>query len=164
MPETDPPGNENITVKAKFSAKKLNVRFINNGVVVAVKEVTPNGTVNSDGVPAVVTEDGEVFSHWSADPGGDEFNFSTQITEDTNLYLVTKSQYRVIFASNGGSYVEEQHITHGDKVEVPLVPVRQGYIFSHWSKTNNGEAYNFADLVVRDFTLYACLLYTSRCV
>ena len=61
--------------------------------------------------------------------------------------------------SNGGSYVEEQHITVGGNVVEPNpAPNKQGYSFVHWSKINNGEAYNFADSVTEDFT---CLLYTS---
>ena len=66
--------------------------------------------------------------------------------------------YTVSFDLNGGGGVtlDKQEITKNNKVTKPTSnPTRTGYIFQHWSKTPDGEAYNFDTPVVNSFKLFA---------
>ena len=67
--------------------------------------------------------------------------------------------YTVSFDLNGGGggiTLNQQEITKNNKVTKPTTnPTRTGYIFQHWSKTPEGEAYNFDTPVVNNFKLFA---------
>ena len=65
--------------------------------------------------------------------------------------------YTVSFDLNGGGpALNEQKITKNGKVTKPAQnPTRTHYIFQHWSKTPDGEAYNFDTPVVDNFKLFA---------
>ena len=68
------------------------------------------------------------------------------------------SVYTVSFDLNGGGgpALNEQKITKNGKVSKPTQnPTRTHYIFQHWSKTLDGEAYNFDTPVVDNFKLFA---------
>ena len=70
----------------------------------------------------------------------------------------SSSVYTVSFDLNGGTgaALNEQKITKNGKVTKPTHnPTRTHYIFQHWSKTPDGEAYNFDTPVVDNFKLFA---------
>jgi len=68
-----------------------------------------------------------------------------------------KSKARVTFDSNGGSDVPFEIVTSGELVEVPSVPVKEGYTFGGWYKDKElTEVWDFAkDIVVKNVILYA---------
>ena len=62
--------------------------------------------------------------------------------------------HKVTFDSNGGSSVSSQTVKHGEKVEKPEDPTREGYTFKNW--TYNDEEWSFIGyLVTNDMTLLA---------
>lgn len=64
-----------------------------------------------------------------------------------------KEKFTVTFNSNGGSYVDSQIVEKNGMVEVPVDPVRDGYIFIEWLL--NDVKYDFNSKVTEDITLKA---------
>lgn len=49
-----------------------------------------------------------------------------------------------------------QVVKDGEMTTAPTqTPLREGYVFKHWSATQNGEAYAFGSVLTEDLTLYA---------
>ena len=49
-----------------------------------------------------------------------------------------------------------QVVKDGETTTAPMqTPLREGYVFKHWSATQNGEAYTFGNVLTEDLTLYA---------
>lgn len=49
-----------------------------------------------------------------------------------------------------------QVVKDGEMTTAPTqTPLREGYVFKHWSATQNGEAYTFGNVLTEDLTLYA---------
>lgn len=64
--------------------------------------------------------------------------------------------YTVTFDSNGGSAVESQIVTAGEKAVIPTAPVMEGYEFMGWYTDNTMEyKYDFDLPVNNNITLYA---------
>ncbi len=62
--------------------------------------------------------------------------------------------YTVSFDAQGGSEVPSQKVLKGGKAALPVEPVREGYIFSHWEK--DGVFWNFEiNSIESDITLKA---------
>ena len=75
------------------------------------------------------------------------FALSITACDGLNTHIVT-------FDSNGGSSVLSQTVKHGEKVEKPEDPTREGYTFKNW--TYNDEEWSFIGyLVTNDMTLLA---------
>ncbi|MGI6725830.1 MAG: Spy0128 family protein [Christensenellales bacterium] len=123
--------------------------------VICTKEATPpDWTVDANGVPLNITEDGKVFSHWSATKKGPPFDFDTPINQDTTLYTVTKDAWTVTFDSNGGSAVLPKIVEGGQQIGDLPESERPGYTFKHWSLDGtNPIASNY--IVTSNLTLHA---------
>lgn len=67
--------------------------------------------------------------------------------------------YTVTFDSNGGSTVENQSVTSGEKVNIPPEPTREGYMFIGWFEDKDTEdwtgAFSFDSPIENNLTLYA---------
>lgn len=71
-----------------------------------------------------------------------------------NNNALNKNTHKVIFDSNGGSLIEPLQVKHGEKIEKPADPTREGYTFQNW--TYNNEEWSFVGYVVTsDMTLLA---------
>ena len=64
-----------------------------------------------------------------------------------------KEKFTVTFDSNGGSYVDSQIVEKNGMVEVPVDPIRDGYIFIEWLLDD--VKYDFNSKVTKDITLKA---------
>ena len=71
-----------------------------------------------------------------------------------------KEKYVVSFDTLGGSHVTSQTIEKGEKVSVPSIPTRDGYIFSEWQL--DGVKYDFSKGVTSDITLTASWVVDDR--
>lgn len=75
----------------------------------------------------------------------------------TTLHFSFYTPRTINFNSNGGSEVNEQTVSYGDKVIVPAVPTKAGYTFAGWY-TDSGlsQAFDFGNTTVTaNITLYA---------
>ena len=69
---------------------------------------------------------------------------------------ITKTvYYTVTFDSNGGSAIASQKVAQGAKVSLPVLPIRENYVFDKWT-ASGGKDWNFdSDTVMSDMTLTA---------
>jgi uncharacterized repeat protein (TIGR02543 family) len=65
--------------------------------------------------------------------------------------------FRVLFDTKGGNSIPPATgLSYGDRVPRPADPTRDGYTFSGWYLDETGtKAWNFADTILGDMTLYA---------
>ncbi|MDR3364001.1 MAG: isopeptide-forming domain-containing fimbrial protein [Clostridiales Family XIII bacterium] len=152
------PVTGDLTLYAGFSTSYL-VQFKDAyGVIVQSDIVASGGTVPEPSFPVGVRP-GYIFSNtWEIElpsgQAGNIFNFSNPINANYVLQPHFAPGYAVWFVS-GGSNVVPQTKAAGDKADEPSDPTRQGYTFARWSKTPNGAAYDFDDLITGELILYA---------
>lgn len=66
------------------------------------------------------------------------------------------NEFTVKFDSNGGTIVENQTITKGEKATKPSDPTKEGYIFDGWYlDLDDASEYDFNNKVTKDITLEA---------
>lgn len=105
--------------------------------------------------PEKPLKEGYEFIGWYYD--GKKFDFSKEI--DKNIELEAKwlkvgtIKNTVTFDSAGGSSVEAQKISKGEKVKKPTNPTRNGYTFVEW--TLDGKSYDFNSKVEKSIKLVA---------
>lgn len=120
-------------------------------------------TVNDEGVitgvaegNATVTATTKSYLHhfWIFKWG--ERRYTTDFEVIVKDLVPALENYTVTFDSNGGSSVDSQTVTEGQKAVKPADPVKEGYEFSGWYTDNIMEyAYDFNWPVTCDLTVYA---------
>ena len=122
----------------------------------------PQATTSNVNVGSKVTKDNPTranyeFMGWFTDQGcTSAFDIATtNITSDMTLYAKWKlNEYTVTFDLNyTGSTPTTTKVNHGDAVNKPTDPVRDGYTFIRWEL--NGVEYDFTIPVTSDITLKA---------
>lgn len=103
---------------------------------------------------------GYTFRYWSTKQDGSsgEYDFDTPVISDLTLYAVWQEKtYTVTFDTDGGSAIEPQTVSWGQKANRPSAnPTRIGYTFAGWaSDENRTKVYNFDAAVEQNITLYA---------
>ncbi|QOS81642.1 InlB B-repeat-containing protein [Paenibacillus sp. JNUCC31] len=125
--------------------------------------VTDNGKYNEN--PTITFNEGTATLNGSPFSSGEtvqsEGEYALIVTDragnTTTLHFSFYTPRTINFNSNGGSEVNEQTVSYGDKVIVPAVPTRAGYTFAGWY-TDSGlsQAFDFGNTTVTaDITLYA---------
>ncbi|MDD2427186.1 MAG: InlB B-repeat-containing protein [Eubacteriales bacterium] len=100
-------------------------------------------------------KDGFVFSHWQVE--GEEFDFSTPVTEDLSLKAVyteatgETSDIALIF-DDGFSAINEVRVVEG-RLLLPEDPVREGYEFVRWE--SDGIEFDFDGPLADGMKVYA---------
>lgn len=94
---------------------------------------------------------GYKFNGWYL--GNKKYNFNKKVTSNITLVGKWLKIYSVEFDSNGGSSINIQKVTKGEKVTKPENPIRDGYDFVNWYL--NDKEYNFDDKVTSNIKLVA---------
>ena len=151
------PVTSNITLYAVFEIKTYTVTFKNGndtfGTPITVNHgetVTPPST-NPE-------QAGRTFTHWSILENGETpYNFSTAVTGNITLYAVfSNDTYTVTFKNGNSNYGSPITVNYGETVTAPsTTPKKDGYTFSYWSLTANGEAFDFTTPITKNTDLYA---------
>lgn len=109
--------------------------------------------------PTRPTKEGHAFIGWYTETSyTHEWNFESDIvTKDITLYARwTIAEYTVTFNTNGGSEVESQPVAKGSKVQRPLPPTKDGFVFDNWyTDIALTQVYDFDTQVTGNLTLYA---------
>ncbi len=144
------PVTSNMTLYAKWD-KYYTVTFSNSNVAEQVVKtgeyaVRPDGSADKYGHP---------FDDWYYNG---VFNFEeTPII--SNTVITARYKYFVSFNSTGGSDVEQQLVSYGNKATAPETPTKDHYYFLGWY--NEGKEFNFnATDITSDITLTARWIYT----
>ncbi len=105
--------------------------------------------------PVDPTRTGYEFVRWSEqEDGAGEFDFSTKVDRNIQLYAVWCRVYNVKFDLNGGAgEIWNQEVRADGKVEMPPDPSRDAFDFVSWYK--DGEPFSFSEPVTSDITLTA---------
>jgi len=113
-------------------------------------------------LPAQPARAGWLFNDWNteADGSGTLFDETTALTDNITVYaqwiVRPPDSVVVIFNSMFGSPVHQQVLIINESATQPENPARNDYAFLGWFKESACvNAWNFADLVAEDITLYA---------
>lgn len=144
-------------------SKKYIITFdAGNGEIIPSQTIEEGNTVLK---PAEPQKDGYVFEYWEFD--GREYDFSKQVKFSFGLKAKWKMKdqstssnnnneikmYNITFDSQGGTIIDSQMVSYGEKVKKPKDPQREGYTFDGWLK--GGKVYDFEESVNNDITLVA---------
>ena len=104
---------------------------------------------------------GKEFLGWSLTDGGAIINpESMKVSKDATLYAVLadsneEADFNVKFYVDGAC-VETQTVAEGEKAMLPVAPLKEGYVFTGWSKTKGGKSVSVDHYnVFADTSLYA---------
>ncbi|WP_186327885.1 InlB B-repeat-containing protein [Paenibacillus xylanexedens] len=151
------------TLVVTNSIGSTTVHFSIDTAAPVVSGVTDNGKYNER--PTITFNEGTATLNGSPFSSGgtvqSEGEYALIVTDSagntTTLHFSFYTPRTISFNSNGGSEVTEQTVSYGDKVIVPAVPTKAGYIFAGWY-TDSGlsQAFDFDNTTVTaDITLYA---------
>ncbi|QJD84731.1 InlB B-repeat-containing protein [Cohnella herbarum] len=150
------PVTANVTLYAKWIAT-YTVSFESNGGSAVDAQTVNEGDVAA--APANPIRSGHSFDGWYSDSSLSEgYSFTTLVTENITLYAKwTENSYTVRFDSNGGSVVNSQTVSPGNKAAVPSAPTWKGYRFEGWyvGLNEGSPVYDFNTAVTADLTVYA---------
>ncbi|WP_167434087.1 InlB B-repeat-containing protein [Paenibacillus silvae] len=149
------PMKASLSLYAKWTAI-YTVSFNSNDGSSVDNQTIENGNHATE--PTVPTKDGYIFSGWYSDIDLTEaYSFTTSVTSNLTLYAKwTSNKHTVSFDSNGGSDVERQLVSPGEKATEPSMPTWEGYRFDGWYSDLEGtQAYDFQTAVTTNLTLYA---------
>ncbi|MCR5352685.1 MAG: class B sortase [Clostridiales bacterium] len=100
------------------------------------------------------------YAYWSTTPdGGAEFDFTKPVKGEIDLYVVYKAipekDYTVKYYDENGKLIEKKTvgIDEGFKAENNPIPEKDGYD-SYWSRTPDGEPFDFNTVLENDIELY----------
>ena len=134
------------------------------------KNITVTGTLNDDTavtgiIPkmpkkdllvvdlASVSED--YLTKFTLDDSVENFALKYQQAGRVGLVL-TPTTHTVTFEENGGTSVPDKTVNHGDTVDKPDDPTKDGHTFAGWHKdTACTQPWDFNDGITGDMTLYA---------
>ncbi len=89
---------------------------------------------------------------------GSKFDFDTHVMPDSDLMLYAKwentSYITLSFNTNGGNPIPSQSILYGTQAHAVDNPVREGYTFIGWRKTD-GSFFSFDAILIEDTELVA---------
>jgi uncharacterized repeat protein (TIGR02543 family) len=144
------------TIYAHWTINSYAVSFDANGGSTVDGQTVEHGSAATE--PTDPTRTGYTFIGWyGAADGGDEWDFTNEITEATTLYAQWQlNSYAVTFDTTGGTTVAGQTVDHGDKASEPGDPTRTGYTFLGWyDAETGGSEWDFATEITEATTLYA---------
>lgn len=108
----------------------------------------------------VTEKEGFNFLGWykESDFSGNKITFPFKTNKTTTLYanfLEEKEEvyYKVSFDTNGGNEIDDILVLENEKVEKPIDPKKEGYIFINWLL--DGEEFDFNTNITNDITLIA---------
>lgn len=105
--------------------------------------------------PVAPTADGYIFRGWR-DYGGNAWDFSSSVEQDTTLYAVWVKSYEVTFERGDGRTSESVTIAEGDPCDYLPGVTRNGYIFGGWMSDSDGIVpFERGTVIQDDITLYA---------
>ena len=113
--------------------------------------------VDETKIPDDPTKDGFIFTGWYKEAAcTNEFDFETEITENTTVYAKWVEKVTITFEKNDGTVADKVDMPKDGTAERPTDPTRNGYIFVGWySDEELTTEYDFTQAVTTDITLYA---------
>ena len=145
-----------ITLTAKFE-EVYHVYFLNaeNGSILVTKEAKDGETVSVSDVSLHLYAD-TALTGWKDEAGKTVGDSVTVNGANITLTPIISDGHWITYESgSGSSYIWPTFVPPGTATHTPVEPVRPGYVFSHWSLSENGSAYTFGSVLTESITLYA---------
>lgn len=148
------PVKADITLTARFAAKaEYTVSFTGEGVTASEAKVYDGECVSA---PAAPTRVGYHFVGWTKAGESALYDFSTPVTGNLTLSAKwTQTLLSVTYRPENGEDDMTASVPEGGVAVEPDTPVKEGYVFLHWSKEGESAAYDFATPVTENLTLVA---------
>ncbi len=145
-----------ISLYCIFFGNQYLIKFDSNGGTSVSNQFVRVG--NKVQEPETPIREGYEFIEWQLN--GKTYDFSSKVRRKFTLVaqwrrIVDAADilYKVVFDSNGGSEVEMQEVSPGEKVLKPTDPVRDGYQFEGWFYGDS--KFDFSKVISKDTTLKA---------
>lgn len=137
--------------------QQFTVTFNTQGGSKIASQTVTNGEKIAE--PTKPIKDGYAFAGWYTEESYTHiWNFEKDIvTRDITLYAKWEvAEFIVTFDTKGGSSIEAQPVAQGAKVQRPLPPTKDGFVFDDWYTDEAlTQVYDFNTLVTGNITLYA---------
>ena len=144
---------KDITLHSKYEINKYTVTYMNEGTKY-IEDQQINYRENAVKPETNPSKKGYTFKYWSIKENGEEYNFNSEITENTTLYAVYEiNKYTVTYINEGSEYHKEE-LTYGSKHEKIEDPFKTGYTFIGWYNENE-EKVEYPITVTKDITLHS---------
>lgn len=152
------PINQDTTLTAKFSPKIFTVNFQNEDGTIFASQNIPYSQ-NAQVLSTSPQKAGYDFVSWQKN--GADFNFSTQIIENTILTpKFSPKKFTIKFLGEDSvTEISTQNIDYNSLVSAPTTPTKNGWFqFSNWeiiSGTNIWQKFNLSTPITENLTLKA---------
>ena len=144
---------KNITLYSKYEINSYKVSYYNEGTKY-IDDQQINYGENALKPNTDPSKIGYTFKYWSLKENGEEYEFSTKITKDIDLYAVYEiNKYTVTYINEGIEYHKET-AEYGSVVTSIQDPTKEGYTFTGWYNENN-EKVTHPITVTKDITLHS---------
>ena len=144
---------KNMTLYSKYEINSYKVSYYNEGVKY-IEDQKINYGENALKPNTNPSKIGYTFKYWSIKENGEEYEFSTKITEDITLYAVYEiNKYTVTYINEGTEYHKET-AEYGSVVISIQDPTKEGYTFIGWYNENN-EKVTHPVTVTENITLHS---------
>ena len=144
---------KNMTLYSKYEINSYKVSYYNEGVKY-IEDQKINYGENALKPNTDPSKIGYTFKYWSLKENGEEYEFSTKITKDINLYAVYEiNKYTVTYINEGTEYHKETAL-YGSVVTSIQNPTKEGYTFTGWY-TKDNEKVSYPITVTENITLYS---------
>ena len=144
---------ENITLYSKYEINSYKVSYYNEGKKY-IDDQKINYGENALKPNTNPSKIGYTFKYWSIKENGEEYEFSTKITKDINLYAVYEiNKYTVTYINEGVEYHKETAF-YGSVITSIQDPTKEGYTFIGWYNENN-EKVTHPITVTENITLHS---------
>ncbi|MDR0299126.1 MAG: type I pullulanase [Streptococcaceae bacterium] len=151
------PGSGLITYEVTQGKQKFLVVYNASGKVVSLGQGSSSLAGLNNYATTDFTEAEVEVSDSTGLISGQKVASKTLALSDLSATIIRLAQdFTVSFNSNGGNRLSNLTIVEGEKVNAPATPSKSGYTFSGWyADSQLTQAYNFAQTVISDLTLYA---------
>ena len=144
---------KNITLYSKYEVNSYKVSYYNEGKKY-IEDQKINYGENALKPNTDPSKIGYTFKYWSLKENGEEYEFSTKITKDIDLYAVYEiNKYTVTYINEGIEYHKET-AEYGSVVTSIQDPTKEGYTFIGWYNENNEKVIH-PITVTEDITLHS---------
>ena len=144
---------KNMTLYSKYEINSYKVSYYNEGVKY-IDDQKINYGENALKPNTNPSKIGYTFKYWSLKENGEEYEFSTKITKDINLYAVYEiNKYTVTYINEGVEYHKETAF-YGSVITSIQDPTKEGYTFIGWYNENN-EKVTHPITVTENITLHS---------
>ena len=144
---------KNMTLYSKYEINSYKISYYNEGVKY-IEDQKINYGENALKPNTDPSKIGYTFKYWSLKENGEEYEFSTKITKDINLYAVYEiNKYTVTYINEGTEYHKETAL-YGSVVTSIQNPTKEGYTFTGWY-TKDNEKVSYPITVTENITLYS---------